>query len=782
MTTTMWNEEQADFISRPTGHGTLIGTPGGGKTRSIIGRVHAMIADGRVPAGRAGFVILTFSRLACQDFRRKGNQLCPGHVFNQGNVRTLHSLAGLIVARLRKDAEQAVTVSSMQTVVSRASGMVRALSREDLRSRVPLLRDVSAVFVDEAQDISQVQYAFVMDLSDSLGASVVMVGDPNQSIYGFQGGDCKFLLDHPGWKVSLRKNYRSTPRLVNVVNAARPCASSVAMESAADYPAEHDVRPTLFCGDEEELRQHLVSSIEREKSRDGLKSCAIIGPTKRCFSSTSGKMINIGLQWVANVLSKEGLPFEIHYDETKEGSERSAAMEYFTTATFRPGRVHLMTIHGSKGLEFDSVILMNFHLRTYGRQPSSAENLQTFRYMWYVAMSRARLRMTCMCWNQRAPWNSFDDGFVALFRRDGRPLHREKLPLTYSDPPVVLRWKWTDLLNDRKILDETRLCVLEDNMLGACVGGCGDAASSFADPCTDLPDWSHVSSAYGSWAENYFEYCYRRGVPDCLRRIDIMSENSVQVSEKGHVATVRLIREQRSMSNTEPFTMAILVEHLAKTRQRDDVVSRERADGILLLMNWLESNGGPLVKTQFHVHVPNVCQWLDVDALKRMKNDWMRRLDQLTAADVWRMAFLLWQYECEAKYRWEEDLPRTEDVAAALEPHAFHIENWASSLSDGWVFQVNCEWNGLPIRGTADAVNRAEKMIVEFKFSPGGFQTMHALQVVGYAEMITNFEGDGWKTQVWNLYNGDVRDVKAKWGADDRDRVTQALEQTLLSR
>jgi len=32
--------------------------------------------------------------------------------------------------------------------------------------------------------------------------------------------------------------------------------------------------------------------------------------------------------------------------------------------------VNLMTVHGSKGLEFDEVYLLNFHVTTFGMMPN----------------------------------------------------------------------------------------------------------------------------------------------------------------------------------------------------------------------------------------------------------------------------------------------------------------------------------------------------------------------------------------------------------------------------
>src|ERR1700722_14093130 len=70
------------------------------------------------------------------------------------------------------------------------------------------------VLVDEFQDTNHVQYRLVRRLS-RLSGSITVVGDEDQSIYGWRGADIRNILDfekdHPGAKiVKLEQNYRST--------------------------------------------------------------------------------------------------------------------------------------------------------------------------------------------------------------------------------------------------------------------------------------------------------------------------------------------------------------------------------------------------------------------------------------------------------------------------------------------------------------------------------------------------------------------------------------------
>ncbi|OQY51570.1 MAG: DNA helicase [Desulfobacteraceae bacterium 4572_89] len=74
------------------------------------------------------------------------------------------------------------------------------------------------IFVDEYQDLNFAQYELVKLLAQK--SSIVVIGDPNQSIYGFRGSDNKyfkrFTKDYPGCEqILLKQNYRSTQNILD---------------------------------------------------------------------------------------------------------------------------------------------------------------------------------------------------------------------------------------------------------------------------------------------------------------------------------------------------------------------------------------------------------------------------------------------------------------------------------------------------------------------------------------------------------------------------------------
>ncbi|EDQ89369.1 uncharacterized protein MONBRDRAFT_8248 [Monosiga brevicollis MX1] len=94
------------------------------------------------------------------------------------------------------------------------------LKCEELFSKAPhVVKPYSHILVDEFQDTNPVQYDMVRHLAHS--GNLFVVGDPNQSIYGWRAAQAdgyrRIFADFPGTKqVSLAENYRSTGAILSL--------------------------------------------------------------------------------------------------------------------------------------------------------------------------------------------------------------------------------------------------------------------------------------------------------------------------------------------------------------------------------------------------------------------------------------------------------------------------------------------------------------------------------------------------------------------------------------
>ncbi len=99
---------------------------------------------------------------------------------------------------------------------------------------------VREVFVDEYQDLNRAQEALLTALRE-LGANLTVVGDDDQAIYQWRGGDVSLFVSFPerhgGSLVTLAENHRSAPSIVRVSEAfARTIAPRVEKAMVASRP------------------------------------------------------------------------------------------------------------------------------------------------------------------------------------------------------------------------------------------------------------------------------------------------------------------------------------------------------------------------------------------------------------------------------------------------------------------------------------------------------------------------------------------------------------------
>jgi len=142
------------------------------------------------------------------------------------------------------------------------------------------------ICIDEAQDLNEAQYAVVRALCGTELTNVMMVGDPNQSIYGFTTSSPKYMQDFArdfrATKIQLDENFRSSSVVVDIAHALEP-TYSVKGQLPIQGHAE------LLVGDDEDGEAKLVADEIQRLCKEGHAdiegpitpaNCAILGRTK----------------------------------------------------------------------------------------------------------------------------------------------------------------------------------------------------------------------------------------------------------------------------------------------------------------------------------------------------------------------------------------------------------------------------------------------------------------------------------------------------------------------
>lgn len=201
------------------------------------------------------------------------------------------------------------------------------------------------VLVDEFQDIAPADFRLISRLSENLFA----VGDDDQAIYGFRGGNSEIMLEFTDreavTKYEITRNYRSTSTIV----------------------------------------EHARALIERNAPRIR-KDLRAYNPVKQHI-----KIVETTPETVTATLSRE-----------LESSEETAVLARTNYETDQiqailgnhPAAPEITTIHKAKGREWERVILIHNTLER--RFPRRDSTLTEERRVFYVAMTRAKRELVVL--------------------------------------------------------------------------------------------------------------------------------------------------------------------------------------------------------------------------------------------------------------------------------------------------------------------------------------------------------------------------------------------------
>jgi len=258
------------------------------------------------------------------------------------------------------------------------------------------------LFVDEMQDVNAAQFRLLRALVAE-EPDLFVVGDPNQSVYGWNGADPQLLADlvdvFPGTRViRLDANHRCSPAIVRLATAAldapTPAPISTRDEGPVPVVAEHET-------DRDEARWVARQAWLAHRPGRRWSQVAVLART------------NAQLRAIAEGLGDQRIPFTFASGELGPASDLGIPAEDGTlsgrtdedaqTPEDEPtDGVVLSTFHRAKGLQWPCVFIVGL---SDGLVPiASARSdpaLDEERRLLYVAMTRAEDELWCS-WARRA--------------------------------------------------------------------------------------------------------------------------------------------------------------------------------------------------------------------------------------------------------------------------------------------------------------------------------------------------------------------------------------------
>ncbi|HVA58671.1 MAG: UvrD-helicase domain-containing protein [Gemmatimonadaceae bacterium] len=129
------------------------------------------------------------------------------------------------------------------------------------------------LLVDEYQDTNRAQYRLVQLLGAGHG-NVCVVGDDDQSIYGWRGADIRNILDFEkdfpnAHVVRLEENYRSTPPILALANAVISVNTDRMGKTLRATRSGGDRVTAVRALDERDEADWLVEELRRQRTADG---------------------------------------------------------------------------------------------------------------------------------------------------------------------------------------------------------------------------------------------------------------------------------------------------------------------------------------------------------------------------------------------------------------------------------------------------------------------------------------------------------------------------------
>jgi hypothetical protein len=354
------NEQQYISITRPIDiHQRIIASAGSGKTTTLTARIAHLIESHNVQSNR--IVLLTFSRNSASQMKNKLFDLIGNNDVWAG---TFHGLAKHLLQTYSPK-----TVQSLYFIDELISMGEKWLSTDDGRKWVSKIR---YIFVDEFQDINNVQMKMIKRMLRP-GAKLVVVGDDCQNIYTWRGSNVQLILNlekelYELVDDQLNINYRSSDSIIQVANAVMKHIPTLPWKRTmvAHLPKYKKPNVHFFYRVIDETN-YIIRTILQIQKEEPNASVAIMS------------RMNVDLYRFEEECILKNIPYRIFEMEGAESVNHNS--------------IDLVTVHASKGLEWDYVFVVHMNDDVF---PSSKkkEDIVNERRLFYVAVTRARKVLT----------------------------------------------------------------------------------------------------------------------------------------------------------------------------------------------------------------------------------------------------------------------------------------------------------------------------------------------------------------------------------------------------
>jgi superfamily I DNA/RNA helicase len=189
-----FNVYQRKAINAPESHVVCLAAAASGKTAVLTERVRHLIVDKGVAP--SDIVAITFTKLAANEMKTRLGDIAEGAF-----IGTIHSYANNVLLQNGVDTSYYLKNELFDDIVKKAVFIMKL--------KMP---KVKHLLVDEFQDVMPMEFMFLNKIAAD---NTFYVGDDRQTIYQFRGSNDEYLrqfcMDPKYATYVLRINYRNTP-------------------------------------------------------------------------------------------------------------------------------------------------------------------------------------------------------------------------------------------------------------------------------------------------------------------------------------------------------------------------------------------------------------------------------------------------------------------------------------------------------------------------------------------------------------------------------------------
>lgn len=270
--------------------------------------------------------------------------------------------------------------------------------------------DVDAVIVDEAQDLSTAQHAYLERTVFPYAKRIYVAGDDDQAIFQWSGADVRAFQQMPGERTVLNQSHR-VPRQVH--RAAERISRGIRARCPKAYrpKAEEGLVKYHLTPDTVDLSEgswlllarnaHLLNPLVALVRGQGLPYCyrgesAVsrrhVDAIRAWERRRRGEALDAAeLELVASMAHRGARPELIWHEALAlkpQDREWYISILRRGESLTKPPRINISTIHGVKGGEADNVLLLSdMSARTWAGYQRDEDGE---RRCWYVGVTRAR--------------------------------------------------------------------------------------------------------------------------------------------------------------------------------------------------------------------------------------------------------------------------------------------------------------------------------------------------------------------------------------------------------